>query len=72
VVGLLLDPARRRVMGQAASWRVKTHFSIDRMVAAYAAAYRAPATSATMRDAPMAVPAPAEAMSVSDATRSVV
>lgn len=72
VVGLLLDPARRRVMGQAGRWRVRTHFSLARMVEAYAAAYRAPATSATTSDAPMAVPAPAEAMSVSDATRSVV
>lgn len=72
VVGLLLDPARRRVMGQAGRWRVHTHFSIARMVEAYAALYRAPATSATTSTAPMAAPAPAEATSVSDATRSVV
>jgi glycosyltransferase involved in cell wall biosynthesis len=39
VASLARDPQRRRVMGDAGRWRVKRHFSIDRMVAEYASAY---------------------------------
>ena len=36
---LARNPMRRHNMGEAGRWRVKRHFSLDRMVQAYAAAY---------------------------------
>lgn len=39
LVELAGQPAKRLAMGAAARWRVKRHFSIDRMVEEYAAAY---------------------------------
>lgn len=68
---LALDPRRRRIMGEAGRWRVKKHFSIERMVEEYAAAYFGSRLNATA-SAPASEPRPAEAMSVSDATRSTV
>lgn len=45
-VGALIEnPARRQTMGNAARWRVKRHFTIERMVNDYAAAYLVPRTS---------------------------
>ena len=47
-VGALIEsPARRQTMGDAARWRVKRHFTIERMVDDYAAAYSLPRTSVT-------------------------
>jgi glycosyltransferase involved in cell wall biosynthesis len=43
--GLIENPGRRQTMGDAARWRVKRHFSIERMVNDYAAAYLVPRTS---------------------------
>jgi len=68
---LARDPRRRHVLGDAGRWRVKKHFSIARMVEQYASLYfrGRHADSATP---PMTAPATADAMSVSDATRSFV
>lgn len=47
-VGALIEsPARRQTMGDAARWRVKRHFTIERMVGDYADAYSLPRTSVT-------------------------
>jgi L-malate glycosyltransferase len=78
--GLLHDSQRRRAMGDAARWRVIRHFSIARMVDDYARAYLGlPETTACPDADSIAAPAPpmnapiaADAMSVSDATRSMV
>ena len=40
IATLALDPARRHAMGEAGRWRVKRHFTIERMVDDYAAAYQ--------------------------------
>jgi glycosyltransferase involved in cell wall biosynthesis len=80
VSGLLHDPRRRRVMGDAARWRVIRHFSIARMVDDYARAYLgsrdiAPPPEVDKLDAaapPTNAPITAETMSVSDAMRSIV
>ena len=50
------NPARRQAMGDAGRWRVKRHFTIERMVDDYAAAYQVRRTSA----AAAAAPAPAQ------------
>lgn len=71
VARLAANPRRRRTMGDAGRWRVMRHFSLARMVGDYAAAYFRPAASATAA-APISVPAAADPMSVSDATRSTV
>lgn len=71
VTHLAFDGRRRRTMGDAARWRVIRHFSIARMVDEYAALYLAERSSA-VTDAPTAVPTAADAMSVSDPTRSAV
>jgi glycosyltransferase involved in cell wall biosynthesis len=42
VSALIEHPARRQTMGNAARWRVKRHFTIERMVSDYAAAYGVP------------------------------
>jgi glycosyltransferase involved in cell wall biosynthesis len=65
------DERQRRVMGDAARWRVIRHFSIARMVDEYAAAYRGEAHHAAA-DAPASVPTHADTISVNDATRSAV
>ena len=36
MLALAVDPRRRRAMGEAGRWRVKRHFSIERMVEQYA------------------------------------
>jgi glycosyltransferase involved in cell wall biosynthesis len=68
---LMHSDDRRHLMGEAARFRVKRHFSIARMVEEYAACYLGtlPATTAV---APAKVPIAADAMSVSEATRSSV
>jgi glycosyltransferase involved in cell wall biosynthesis len=72
-LGALARSARRRqAMGDAGRWRVVRHFSIARMVDDYAAAYFCADHSAAVRPAPPTVPTAADAMSVSDATRSTV
>jgi glycosyltransferase involved in cell wall biosynthesis len=68
---LAADPLRRSAMGNAGRRRLEHHFSLSRMVEQYAAAYRG-LPPATNIDAPSVAPATAEAMSVSDATRSTV
>jgi L-malate glycosyltransferase len=68
---LLLDPKRRRVMADAARWRVKKHFAIARMVEQYAQAYFR-GRHADTATPPITAPAAADAISVSDATRSLV
>src|SRR5688572_25477078 len=49
------NPSQRRTMGDAGRWRVKRHFTIERMVNDYAAAYQVSRTSVT----PNAAAAPA-------------
>lgn len=45
-VGALIEhPERRQAMGDAARWRVKRHFTIERLVGDYAAAYSLPRTA---------------------------
>ena len=39
VLALAADPRRRQAMGDAGRWRVKRHFSIERMVEQYADFY---------------------------------
>jgi glycosyltransferase involved in cell wall biosynthesis len=68
---LIYDERRRRAMGDAGRFRVKRHFSIARMVEAYAGVYLG--TRPAANDvAPPNAPTPADTMSVSDATRSIV
>ncbi len=69
---LVLDPRRRRRMGDAGRWRVIRHFSIARMVGDYASAYHLGAKNTAITEAPAMVPRPAETISVSDPTRSIV
>jgi len=67
IAGALLElarhPLRRHQMGEAGRWRVKRHFSLDRMVQQYAEAYfgtRAMANSAPPAKAPATcAPSPA-------------
>ncbi|HYE89229.1 MAG TPA: glycosyltransferase [Vicinamibacterales bacterium] len=63
-------PHLRRVLGDAGRWRVKKHFSMQRMIAEYADLYLG--RRAAVAAAPISVPAAADAISVSDATRSIV
>jgi len=65
------DERRRHAMGDAGRFRVKRHFSVARMVDEYAGVYLG-ARRATTAAAPAQAPNAAEAMSVSDATRSIV
>lgn len=65
------NPQRRRAMGDAGRWRVIHHFSMARMVEAYAAAYAGSIHAPTIA-APPSAPTPADTMSVTEATRSIV
>jgi len=56
IAALAANPAQRRTMGDAGRWRVKRHFTIERMVNDYAAAYQVPRTNVT----PNATAAPAK------------
>ena len=59
-VGALIEnPSRRQTMGDAARWRVKRHFTIERMVNDYAAAYALPRTSSASNAAVAPTNAPA-------------
>jgi glycosyltransferase involved in cell wall biosynthesis len=69
---LAFDARLRRAMGDAARWRVIRHFSIARMVDEYAAGYLADRRHKVSAAAPADVPTAADAMSVSDPTRSAV
>ena len=71
ITALALSPRRRRDMGDAGRWRVIRHFSIARMVDQYARAYFGDRHDEMARP-PAAAPIAAEAMSISDATRSSV
>jgi L-malate glycosyltransferase len=70
LTALALDAKLRRLMGDAGRWRVTRHFSMQRMVDQYALAYLG--SRKPMANPPASEPAPAERMSVSDATRSIV
>jgi glycosyltransferase involved in cell wall biosynthesis len=67
---LARDPRRRQAMGDAGRWRVIRKFSIARMVDDYATAYLG--RSSTTTAAPASEPTAADAMSVSEPTRSTV
>jgi len=69
---LVLDPRRRRRMGDAGRWRVIRHFSIARMVGDYASAYHLGAKNSATTEAPAMVPTAAQATSVTDPMRSIV
>jgi glycosyltransferase involved in cell wall biosynthesis len=56
LAALASNPAQRHAMGDAGRWRVKRHFTIERMVSDYAAAYQVPRASVT----PNAAAAPAK------------
>ena len=59
IVTLAASPTRRRAFGDAGRWRVKRHFSIERLVDDYASAYGLSAESLSRRhrkSAPEAVP----------------
>jgi len=71
IAGLAGDSRRRRQMGDAGRWRVIRHFSIARMVDDYSRAYLGSRHIATATP-PASAPIAADAMSVSDATRSMV
>ena len=53
IATLAVNPAQRNAMGNAGRWRVKRHFTIERMVNDYAAAYKVARTSATINAAPL-------------------
>jgi glycosyltransferase involved in cell wall biosynthesis len=71
IVRLAHQPRLRRQLGHAGRWRVLRHFALARMVDQYAAIYFGRRHHAAA-DAPTQEPAPAEAISVNDATRSAV
>jgi len=47
IATLASNPAQRQTMGDAGRWRVKRHFTIERMVNDYAAAYSVPRANVT-------------------------
>ena len=65
IVALASNAAQRHAMGEAGRWRVKRHFTIDRMVKDYAAAYQLPRDSATKAAAPAQAPAACETKAAS-------
>lgn len=70
IAALALDGRRRRQMGEAGRWRVMRHFTKQQMVDAYASRYLGARNP--INRPPVNAPVPAERMSVSEATRSVV
>ena len=60
VSALIESPARRQTMGEAARFRVKRHFTIERMVNDYAATYSVPRTNITIAPAAAPTQAPAD------------
>jgi glycosyltransferase involved in cell wall biosynthesis len=71
IARLAADRQHSRLMGDAGRWRVIRHFSIARMVDDYARAYCG-ARHRAINAPPAKAPTAADAMSVSDATRSMV
>ena len=61
VSALVENPTRRQTMGDAGRWRVKRHFTIERMVNDYAAAYSVPRTNIVATAAPAHAPAACDA-----------
>ena len=59
IAALASNPARRHAMGEAGRWRVKRHFTIERMVHDYAVAYQVRRANMTTNDAPAPAQAPA-------------
>jgi len=57
IATLASNPVRRNAMGEAGRWRVKRHFTIERMVQDYAVVYQVRRINITTND----VPAPAQA-----------
>ena len=65
IAALAANAAQRHAMGDAGRWRVKRHFTIDRMVKDYAAAYQLPRGSANAAAAPAQAPAVCETKAAS-------
>src|SRR5688572_14841278 len=59
IATMVSNPSQRRTMGDAGRWRVKRHFTIERMVNDYAAAYALPRASITSSAAAAPAIAPA-------------
>ena len=66
IATLASNPAQRQSMGDAGRWRVKRHFTIERMVNDYAVAYQVPRTTVT----PNATAAPAKAPAACDSNEA--
>lgn len=60
IATLAINPTLRQTMGDAGRWRVKRHFTIERMVSDYAAAYRVPKVRKTTDEAMAPAQAPAD------------
>ena len=60
IATLASNPAQRQAMGDAGRWRVKRHFTIERMVNDYAAAYQVPRTNVTTNAAAAPAKRPAD------------
>ena len=59
IATLAANPTQREAMGNAGRWRVKRHFTIERMVDDYAAAYQVRRATATTKAAAAPAQAPA-------------
>ena len=59
IATLAVNPARRHAMGDAGRWRVKRHFSLERMVNDYAAAYQVRRANSAPNTATAPKPEPA-------------
>jgi glycosyltransferase involved in cell wall biosynthesis len=64
ISALVENPARRQTMGSAGRWRVKRHFTIERMVDDYAAAYSVRRTNIPSSAAAAPAPVACEANAV--------